>query len=77
MNLPKDTVIKYLKQLDKLDVIWYTEKTEMPRMTWVQSRINQRHIKLQPELYHSLKQSAQGTYEMVFCGICKPKANAG
>jgi ATP-dependent DNA helicase RecQ len=59
MNLSKDTVIKYLKQLDKLEVIWYAEKTELPRMTWVQSRINERHIQLQPELYHALKQSAQ------------------
>lgn len=58
INLTKDVVIRYLKQLDKLGVLYYAEKTNVPQLTWVQPRVDDKHIQLLPESYRVLKQAA-------------------
>lgn len=62
-NLTKETVVRYLKQLEQLEVLWYQEKTSLPRLTWLHPRLDPRHIQLMPDLYQNLKTAAEQRIE--------------
>jgi ATP-dependent DNA helicase RecQ len=58
-GIPVDTVINILKQLDNKQVIIYQPKTENPRLTFLQDRVETRHLFFSQQIYDDRKKTGK------------------
>lgn len=64
-NLKVEEIEKYLVKLQELEVIYYTPKSDKPRITFITERFNERLISLSPQVYSDRKQIAFKRLESV------------
>lgn len=58
INAPKDKVILAINKLNKLEILSYLPYTDSPKITFLHSRIDERNIILDAEIYQNRKQKA-------------------
>jgi ATP-dependent DNA helicase RecQ len=62
-GIPLPVVIDVLKQLDSKQVIIYQPKTENPRLTFLQNRIESKHLSFSQQVYDDRKKTGQKRLE--------------
>ncbi len=56
VKLPASKVIEYLNLLTKQGVLSYIPQTNLPKIIFLENRINNKHIEINPKNYHTLKE---------------------
>jgi len=64
-NLSADIIKQTLMQLSDKQVIIYQQQTENPQLTFVESRVETRHLSFSQQVYNDRKKSAQTRLETV------------
>jgi ATP-dependent DNA helicase RecQ len=64
-GIPLPIVIDVLKQLNEKQVIIYQPKTENPRLTFLQDRVESRHMCFSQQVYDDRKKTSQSRLESV------------
>ncbi len=64
-NIPLADIEKMLKYLHQIEVLYYSPKSNKPRLTFITERLDPKHLSLSAEVYFDRKKAAEARIEAV------------
>jgi ATP-dependent DNA helicase RecQ len=63
--IPLETLVPMLRKLHESGILIYDEKSEYPKLTWLEDRTDSRYVRLSETIYEERKRAAQKRMEAV------------
>lgn len=69
-GLPIPTITGMLQKLDECGILTYQPRAQQPQLTWMEDRMEARHVRLTKEIYADRKKSARKRLDAVIHYVC-------